>query len=465
MSARRLTTAFSMTAKEFLRRRGMLALMIAVPVAGFVLIYFALPRAPASIQAVEGGVTVSVETDQVELFGGVSSLVYVGLLASVTGLYLMQSALKGDRRLLLAGYLAGELVTARAAFLVLMDLALTIFLVGLLMFFATPRQLPAYVLAVFWASVIYSFYGGLIATLIRSELAGIIAVLFLANIDVGYLEIPGYSTVLDEWWARLLPGYFPVQLAIDAAFTGFSDLLWSSFWSIPHALVIGGIMLALYDRATHIHAFMPERPPRRLFWATVAAAVLVVLAGGALLAYRYYSSRPPVVGADGRISAPEGKVVSLFSGRVRTLLIAEGDDVKQDQVVAWVEDSIGGRPLPVSAPLSGRVTSLSVRRGENVIQGSVLATIRQTDRLEVILEVEETSIGQVAVGQGVELRFAVLEKPVRATVTEIALEPMPPEVGATEAQRRIRKYQVTVRLSDPDPRLRLGMAVRGRIFL
>src|SRR6266540_6367741 len=99
MSARRLMTAFSMTAKEFLRRRGMLALMVAVPVAGFVLIYLALPRTPASIQSIEGGVTVYVETDQVELFGGVSSLAYVGLLSSVTGLYLLQSALKGDRRL------------------------------------------------------------------------------------------------------------------------------------------------------------------------------------------------------------------------------------------------------------------------------------------------------------------------------------------------------------------------------
>jgi biotin carboxyl carrier protein len=454
-----------MTAKEFLRRRGMLALMIALPVAGFVLIYLALPRAPASIQSVEGGVTVNVETDQVELFGGVSSLTFVGLLASVTGLYLMQSALKGDRRLLLAGYSAGELVTARAAFLVLMDLALTIFLVGLLLFFGTPRQLPAYILAVFWAAVIYSFYGGLIATLIRSEMAGIIAVLFLANIDVGYLEIPGYSTVLEEWWARLLPGYFPVQLAIDAAFTGFPDRLWSSFWSIPHALVIGGIMLALYDRATHIHTFMPERPSRRLLWAALVTALVVLLAGGGFAVYRYYTSLPPVVSADGRISAPEGRVVSLFSGRVRTLMIAEGDDVRQDQVVAWVDDSVGGRSLPVSAPLSGRVTSLSVRSGENVIQGSVIATIRQTDALEVILEVEETAIGQVAVGQAVELRLAALEQPVRATVTQIALEPLPPEVGATEGQRRIRKYEVKVRLPDPDPRLRLGMAVRGRIFL
>ncbi|MCL6567644.1 MAG: response regulator [Meiothermus silvanus] len=154
----------------------------------------------------------------------------------------------------------------------------------------------------------------------------------------------------------------------------------------------------------------------------------------------------------------------VYLQKPASLTIAEGDDVHEDEVVAWVEDTVSGRSLPVRAPLSGRVTSVPVRKGENVLQGSVIATIHQTDRLEVILEVEETAIGQVAIGQMVELRFAALEHPVRATVTEIGAMPLPPEAGTTERERRIRKYEVKVQLADPDPRLRLGMAVRGRIF-
>lgn len=464
MPAKRLITAFSMTAHEFLRRRGMLALMVGLPVVGFALIFLALPRTPASLEAVDGGVTVNIETDQVQLFGGVSSLIYVGLLSSVTGLYLLQSALRADRRLLLSGYSPIQLVTARIAFLVLMDLALTIFLVGLARIFFVPRQFPAYVLAVFWAAVIYSFYGGLIATAVRSELAGIIAVLFLSNIDVGYLEIPGYSTVLDEWWSRLLPGYFPVQLAIDAAYTARPEKFLQSFWSIPHGIAVAGVMLFAYDRATHIHGFLPERRSRGRLWVLVAAVATMLIVGGGMVAYRVSSTAPKVVVADGRVSAPEGRIVSLASGRIRSLSIAEGDEVAENQLVGWIEDGTSGQALPVSAPMAGRVTSIDLHKGENVLPGGVIATIHQLDRLRVTLEVEETAIGDVVVGQEVELRFATLDQPVRSVVTEIALDPLPPEPGATEQRRRVRKYEVKAPLEDPDPRLRLGMAAHGRIF-
>ena len=84
-----------MTAREFVRRRGMLALMVGVPAAGYLLIFLALPDAPAAVEAVENGVKVRLTITQSELFGGFSSLIYVGLMAAVTGLYLMRSAAGG----------------------------------------------------------------------------------------------------------------------------------------------------------------------------------------------------------------------------------------------------------------------------------------------------------------------------------------------------------------------------------
>lgn len=464
MSSRRLATALSLTAREFLRRKGMLAFMVGIPIFGFLVIYWGLPRTPAALEAFENGVEVLIDMDQVQLFGGVMSLIYVGLLAAITGFYLLQGALKADRRLLVAGYSAAELVIARVGLLLLFNVVLTIFLVSLTLFFMVPRQFLPYVLAVYWCAMIYSFYGGLAATLVRSELGGIIAIMFLINIDVGYLEIPGYSTVLDEWWARLLPAYFPVQLAIDAAFTARAELLLPSFWSVPHGLVVAGLMLAAYDRATHIHPFLPERPRRRMLWGAVAAGALLLATAGGALAYRYYSGQPATVEADGRVSAPQARVVSPLSGRIRELAIVEGQEVEADQTVAWVEDTASNLAMAIRAPVSGQVTSLPVRRGENVVAGSVLATIHQLDRLEVVLEVEETAIGQVLLGQAVELRFASLGETAMSAVVEIATEPLPPEPGTTEKSRRVRKYAVKAPLPFSDSRLRLDLAVHGRIF-
>lgn len=464
MSSRRVVTALSMTAREFLRRRGMLALMAGVPALGFVAIYSALPDTPASLDAIENGIKVQVALNQVELFGGVMALIYVALLAGVTGLYLMQSALKADRRLIVAGFSPAELLTARLALLLILDAALTGFLVSLMLLFIVPRQFAAYMLAVYWAAMIYSFYGALAGVLIRNELGGVIAVLFLANIDVGYLELPGFSSVLDQWWIVLLPGYFPVQLAIDAAFTSRAELLLSSFWSVPHGLVIAGLMLGAYERATEVHPFMPERPGRSVLRTIMAAVAVIVVGGGGVYAYTAYRDRPSVVEADGRITAPSAQVVSLWNGRVRELRVAEGDDVTQDQIIGWIEDEVTRVTSPARAPMTGRVTRLPVRTGENVVQGYAIATVHELDQLEATLEVEETAIATVAVGQRADLTFASLGETLHGTVREIAQEPLPPEPGVSERTRRIRKYAVKVALPQPDGRLRLGMGVKGKIY-
>lgn len=462
---RQFSTASNLTAREFLRRRGMLTFMVLVPVSTYLLLYLALPEGRASLEAMENGVAVQLELDQRDFFGGFTGLSFVALLAGVAGFYLLQSALRADRRLILAGYAPVALVAARVLVLLLIDLGITLLMVLLMLLFTVPRQIPAYVLAMFWAAMIYSFYGGLTGVLVRNELGGLIAVVFLANIDIGYLQVPGYSNVLDEWWARLLPGYFPVQLAIDAAFTSRLELLWSSFWSLPQGLVVMGVMLAAYERGTHIHPFLPEqRPGRRALRLALLLGAALVIGGAAWAAYRYYDSRPDVVEADGRVSAPGAQVVSLLSGRIRELSLVEGQDVVRDQVVAWVEDPVTGLALPVRAPMAGRVTGVPVRTGENVLQGSTLATIHDLARVEVKLEVEETVIGKVAVGQPVELRVGSLGEVLTGEVREIAQQALPAEAGVTERSRRVRKYAVTVALPGIDSRLRLGLAVHGTVL-
>ncbi|MSQ27984.1 MAG: hypothetical protein EXR51_07595 [Dehalococcoidia bacterium] len=117
MNARRIATALSLTGREFLRCRGMIALMVVIPVFGFVVIFLALPQQPAALDAIENDVKVRVSLTQTELFGGLSVLTYVGLLAGVTGLYLMRSAMSADRRLMVAGYSPFELVSARVLLL------------------------------------------------------------------------------------------------------------------------------------------------------------------------------------------------------------------------------------------------------------------------------------------------------------------------------------------------------------
>ncbi len=464
MLLKRIATAVRMTAREFLRRRGMLALMVVSPVMTFAMVRLALPDAAATVDAVENGMSVQVDTGQVALFGGVSALMYAAMLAGIMGFYIMFSAMKTDRRLLLAGYHAFELVTARCVVLLLMAAGTTVLLVAIMLFFFTPMQFGAYVLAIYQAATIYAFYGGLAATMVRSELGGLIAIVFFASIDVRFLEMPGYSNVIGEWWTQFLPGYFPVQLALDAAFTSHPDLLVPSLWTGPHALAVAGVMLGTYSRATRVHPFLSEHK-RGLPWAPIVLTLL--LAVGAAGGWRYYQewqARPPAVDAEGRVNAPKAQVVVLASGRLRSLEVAEGDDVEEDQIVAWMEDSLTGASLAMRAPVRGRVTTMAVRRGENVAQGTVLAEIHRLHRLGAVLEVDEAHIDEVAIGQAVDLTLPSLGIHVQTRVAEIASIPLPPDASVSERTRRIRKYAVKCPIEGQEGKLRLGVAVKGRIF-
>ena len=291
------------------------------------------------------------------------------------------------------------------------------------------------------------------------------AILFFVNIDIGYLQVPGYSTILDEWWAPLLPGYFPAQLAIDAAFTARLEWLAASFWSVPHAIVIAGVMLAGYQRATNVHTFLPEQGQRRPVRRLIIALVGVLAVVGGAVGYVQYQTQPATIETSGRVRAPEARVVSVVSGRIREMLVEEGQDVVANQIVAWAEDHLTGSTAPLRAPMDGTVTSVTSKAGENVIQGSVVALIHRLDQMEVRLEVEETAVTEVRVGQRVELKFASLGESVVSTVGEIGHQPLPPEPGATENERRVRKYAVTVPLPRVNERLRLGMAVSATVFL
>ncbi len=453
-----------MMAREFLRRRGTLILMITVPLVSYVAVYAALPHSPATVDGVENGVSVQLDLDQRDVFGVFQGLQGVGFLAGITGVNLMLSGLRADRRLILAGYSAAHLTAARVALLVLVDAAITIYMVAVMLFFTTPRQLPAYVLALFWAALIYSGYGMLTGVLVRHEWGGILIMLFLPSIDAGYLQVPGFSNVLDEWWARLLPAYFPAQLAVDAAFTSQLEQLGPSFWSLVHSLIITGLVLVGYQRATHVHPFLPEQPSHPVRRLVVVAVTLLLVGTSVTLGYLYHQSRPAVVEADGRIHAPDARIVSPSTGRIRSFAVREGDDVVQDQIVAWVEDLTLDLTVPVRAPINGHITRRPVREGENVVQGDVLANIHQMDGLEAVLEVEETDVAHVLVGQRVALRFGSLAETIEGYVTEIAHEPMPPEQGVSERVRRVRKFAVKVAMPEPDPRLRIDMAVHGRIF-
>jgi len=165
----------------------------------------------------------------------------------------------------------------------------------------------------------------------------------------------------------------------------------------------------------------------------IGVGVLAVLGGGGWFAGKKLFKRAPIealavkatlapiedtVEATGSI-APKDRVEikSTVSGRIETLLVDEGDMVKQGQIIAWMSSTdraaiLDGaraqgpaalkqwqdtyKPTPIIAPLPGLIILKNVVEGQTVDQTVVIYAM--SDVLIVLAQVDESDIGKIHVG-------------------------------------------------------------------
>lgn len=117
------------------------------------------------------------------------------------------------------------------------------------------------------------------------------------------------------------------------------------------------------------------------------------------------------------------------------------------------------------APLSGRVVSLQAEEGEVVVSGtmnnpaSVIGTIADLSEILAEVDVDETEIVTVQVGQSAELKVdAVPDRVYRGRVVEVGSS------GYSRPQQQdVTFFLVRLLFEDPGPELLPGMSVRADI--
>jgi HlyD family secretion protein len=113
------------------------------------------------------------------------------------------------------------------------------------------------------------------------------------------------------------------------------------------------------------------------------------------------------------------------------------------------------------SPISGVVTRLNVEEGENVVTGTmnapgtVIMTISDMSHMEVQIEIDETDIVDVAIGQKAEVEVeALADTTLVGTVTEVGNSGI---TGMAGTQEEVTNFLVTVLLDDAHPGLKPGM--------
>lgn len=211
----RTLAATGMAFRDQRRRPLLLALLVIVPA-------YTITRSIAITQATPRSIGLPgdqiVLTTMRELHGAVMAGTAIAFVAALCGVFVMQSALEGDRRLVIAGFHPGETVLARLIVLA----AGTILVVAVSMAVTAASFTPAawlpFVAAAVAIGMIYAALGALAGALL-DKLAATYLMLFLVLTDVGIAQNPMFGDGTPPGWAALLPAYGPGRMIVDGAFS------------------------------------------------------------------------------------------------------------------------------------------------------------------------------------------------------------------------------------------------------
>jgi len=249
MSGTRVTAAMRMGVREQCRRPLLLILLVVFP-AYVVSRSIAETEATPHLIGLPGGATVM--TSMKELHGAVMAGTAIAFAAGLCGVFVMQSALAGDRRLVLAGYRPGETVLARLAVLAA-DTALVVAVsLAVTAAYFTPAAWAPFIAAAVLLGVTYGALGALLGALL-DKLAATYLMLFLVMTDLGIVQNPMFGDGEPAGWAVLLPGYGPTRLMVDGAYSDAfhagGELVLGLAWTVA----LGAAVYAVLVRALGAH--------------------------------------------------------------------------------------------------------------------------------------------------------------------------------------------------------------------
>jgi HlyD family secretion protein len=123
----------------------------------------------------------------------------------------------------------------------------------------------------------------------------------------------------------------------------------------------------------------------------------------------------------------------------------------------------------ISSPMDGLVTRRNIEEGETAVvgtmnnAGTVLLTIADMSVLEAEIEVDETDIPNVALGQMAKVKIdAVPDREFKGKVTEIANSPIQTSTSGT-GQRQATTFKVVVTIEEQVPDVRPGFTCTAEI--
>jgi hypothetical protein len=267
VTTKRLATSLRMQLREYRSRYLPLVMIALLPLVFWAGTYFTLPTGdspvdPALLEAFTdplGGSLVDAPVQERDTWPIDTAFMGVGWALAVAGLFSVIGSGARDRRLVLAGYRAWQILVARFLLLLLIALPVSLiplFIVGGFSSF-DPPNLGLVWLGSYLGGVVGAGIGLIIGSLLPRQLEGTILIIGLIGLEV---TIP-FSVAFRQF----MPLYGPQAIFMGGRFTEDPDVAVHVLRAVVWALVLSGIAVAIWTWRTRVlePAAAGEHPPER----------------------------------------------------------------------------------------------------------------------------------------------------------------------------------------------------------
>ena len=169
--------------------------------------------------------------------------------------------------------------------------------------------------------------------------------------------------------------------------------------------------------------------------------------------------------AEAQVMAAQAALDELEAGpTAEEIAVAEAQVRQVEAAVGLIDAQIA--QLTLTAPMGGIVTSRNGQTGETASAGAPLLTIANLDEVTLVIYIPETRVGQVQVGQGVEVQVdSFPERTFLGQIASIAGEAeFTPRNVQTQEERVNLVFAVKVRIPNADGALKPGMPADATIL-
>lgn len=211
------------------------------------------------------------------------------------------------------------------------------------------------------------------------------------------------------------------------------------------------------------------------------ALLIVVLGIIAFLGYRYWyqptyefftTGDAEVTGSLVRVAAPASGQVSDLYADVGTS-VKKGDVIATIKVVSPAPGAVAAGPsVPrvlarVTSPTSGTLATRNVNVGETIAAGTSIASIVDLSQLWVVVNVDESRVAEVHIGQTADVEIGDVGQTFRGQVTDIGsatTNVASPTISLSNSSDTTQKVPVKIMFDYAGVRLVPGMSASVIIY-